>query len=177
METRSSLSFLASYWVNFENVQKNLELYDSPDLYTLDYLIGKSDEEMDEFFRRRPDLILFFPYLLGIRENKFEKPFSKRILKIQDVSGVYYLDFNKIDIGKLDLYLKFFHDSGLSWVLRSGLRKSVHDYAVGVESGMDSNGRKNRSGEMGELYLETVLKDIADKKRLVISWTDNKRKR
>lgn len=44
------------------------------------------------------------------------------------------------------------------------LRKSVHDYAVGVESGMDSNGRKNRSGEMGELYLETVLKDIADKK-------------
>ena len=33
METRSSLSFLASYWVNFENVQKNLELYDSPDLY------------------------------------------------------------------------------------------------------------------------------------------------
>ncbi|MFB5967445.1 hypothetical protein J7T88_03990 [Streptococcus thermophilus] len=55
METRSSLSFLASYWFNFKNVQKNLELYDSPDLYTLDYLIGKSDKEMDEFFRRRPE--------------------------------------------------------------------------------------------------------------------------
>lgn len=164
METRSSLSFLASYWFNFENVQKNLELYDSPDLYTLDYLIGKSDKEMDDFLRSRPDLILLFPYLLGIRKNKFEKPSSKRILKIQDVGGVYYLDFNTIDTSKLDLYLKFFHDSGLSWVLRSGLRKSVHDYAVGVEAGLDSNGRKNRSGEMGELYLETVLKDIADKK-------------
>lgn len=164
METRSSLSFLASYWFNFDNVQNNLELYDSPDLYTLDYLIGKSDEEMDSFFRSRPQLLLLLPYLLGIRESKFEKPTSKRILKVQDIDGVYNLDFNEIDEEKIDLYLKFFHDSGLSWVLRSGLNKSVHDYAVGVEAGMDSNGRKNRSGDMGELYLETVLKDIAAKK-------------
>lgn len=164
METRSSLSFLASYWFNFENVQKNLELYDSPDLYTLDYLIGKSDEEINDFFRSRSSLLLLLPYLLGIRDNKFEKPYLKRILKVQDIDGVYYLNFNEIDEENIDAYLKFLHDSGLSWVLRSGLKKSVHDYAVGVEAGMDSNGRKNRSGDMGELYLETVLKDIAERK-------------
>ena len=112
METRSSLSFLASYWFNFENVQKNLELYDSPDLYTLDYLIGKSDKEMDEFFRKRPGLNLLFPYLLGIRKNKFEKPFSKRILKIQDVGGVYYLDFNTIDTSKLDIFEQTYEKVG-----------------------------------------------------------------
>lgn len=163
MATRSSLSFLASYWFSFENVKNNLALYDSPDLYTLDYLIGKSDEEMNQFFKGRPELLLIVPYLLGIRENKFEKPYSKRILKVQDVDGVYLLNFKEIDVDNIDLYLKFVHDSGLSWVLRSGLNKSVHDYAVGVEAGMDSNGRKNRSGDMGELFLETVLADIANK--------------
>ena len=32
METRSSLSFLASYWVNFDNVKRNMEIFDTPEL-------------------------------------------------------------------------------------------------------------------------------------------------
>lgn len=161
METRSSLNFLASYWVNFNNVKKNLELYDIPELYTLDYLIGKNNEEIDNFFKENPKLFLLIPYLLGIRQDKFEKPTSEKILKVQGQDNVYTLNFKEIDISKLDLYLKFLHDSGLIWVLSTGLKRSVHDYAVGIEAGMDSNGRKNRSGAMGELYLEMVLSDIA----------------
>lgn len=68
---------------------------------------------------------------------------------------------------KIDLYLQFLHDSGLSWVLNMGLKRSVHDYALGIEAGMDSNGRKNRSGNMGELYLSTVLTDIAKTKNWI----------
>ncbi|MDT9542368.1 type II restriction endonuclease [Streptococcus mutans] len=164
METRSSLSFLASYWFDFDNVKANISNYDEPDLYTLDYLIGKSDQEIDNFFKKRPNLLLLLPKLLGIRDSKFEKPIRNRILKVQDVSGVYTLNFKDIDLSKLDLYLQFIHDSGLDWVFKIGLRKSVHDYVVGVEAGMDSNGRKNRSGDMGELYLETALKKIAKEK-------------
>lgn len=162
MKTRSSLSFLASYWFNFDNVKTNIASYDEPDLYTLDYLIGKSDKEMENFFKTRPNLLLLLPKLLGIRDNKFENPTKERILKVQDISGVYHLNFKSIELEHIDLYLKFIHDSGLNWVFKTGLRKSVHDYAVGVEAGMDSNGRKNRSGTMGELYLETVLKKISD---------------
>lgn len=164
METRSALSFLPSYWINFDNVRKNIQLYDIPELYTLDYLIGKSDEEIDNFFHKQPEILLLIPYLLGIRENKFEKPFSNRKLKVQGIDGTYLLDFKEIDIKNINLYIQFIHDSGLDWVLSKGLRKSVHDYAVGIEAGMDSNGRKNRSGDMGELYLETVLADIAQNK-------------
>lgn len=38
METRSVISFLDNYWVNYNNVRKNIALYNTPDLYTLDYL-------------------------------------------------------------------------------------------------------------------------------------------
>ncbi|MGK0555226.1 type II restriction endonuclease [Macrococcus capreoli] len=160
METRSVLSFLANYWVNYDNVRKNIALYDTPDLYTLDYLIGKSDEEINDFFTERKELLLMTPKLLGIRPTKLDKG----VLEVQDVDGTYKLNFKEIDEENIALYLQFIHDSGLGWVLKNGLRKSVHDYAIGVEAGLDSNGRKNRSGKMGEAYLEEVLKELAVKR-------------
>lgn len=160
METRSVLSFLANYWVNYDNVRKNISLYDTPELYTLDYLIGKTDEEIDDFFTKRKTYLLLIPKLLGIRPGKLENG----ILNVQDVNGTYQLNFKSIDEENIALYLQFIHDSGLDWIFKNGLRKSVHDYAIGVEAGLDSNGRKNRSGKMGENYLEEVLKNIAQKK-------------
>lgn len=160
METRSVLSFLANYWVNYDNVRKNISLYDTPELYTLDYLIGKTDEEIDDFFIKRKTHLLLIPKLLGIRPGKLENG----ILNVQDVNGTYQLNFKSIDEENIALYLQFIHDSGLDWIFKNGLRKSVHDYAIGVEAGLDSNGRKNRSGKMGENYLEEVLKNIAQKK-------------
>lgn len=160
METRSVLSFLANYWVNYDNVRKNISLYDTPELYTLDYLIGKTDEEIDDFFIKRKTYLLLLPKLLGIRPGKLENG----ILNVQDVNGTYQLNFKSIDEENIALYLQFIHDSGLDWIFKNGLRKSVHDYAIGVEAGLDSNGRKNRSGKMGENYLEEVLKNIAKKK-------------
>lgn len=152
MQTSSELSFLPNYWVNFENVKRNLDKYDIPDLYTLDYLIAKNRYEIENFFKERAHLIKLVPKLLGIRENKM----TKGILEVQGIDGTYHLNFRDIDSKNIEQYIKFIHESGLTRCLQEGLRKSVHDYAVGVEAGMDSNGRKNRSGDMGEMYLEKV---------------------
>lgn len=158
MQTRSQLSFLPNYWINFENVKRNIDSYDTPDLYTLDFLIGKNHHQIENFFKERASLIKLVPKLLGIRENKL----TKGKLEVQDVDGTYTLDFHNIEMKNIEQYLKFIHESGLTSCLQKGLRKSVHDYAVGVEAGMDSNGRKNRSGDMGEMYLEKVLNSIAE---------------
>lgn len=159
LETRSSISHVASYWINFDNVQKNIQLYDEPDLYTLDYLIGKNEEEIKQFFRTRPHLLLMVPKLLGIRDDKLEK--KKTFLKVQEIDGEIFLNFKEIDLENLEKYIEFLYDSGLLWVFKKGVRKSIHDYAVGLEAGMDSNGRKNRSGKAGEAFLEEVLENIA----------------
>ena len=176
METRSSLSFLPSYWVNFENVKSNLEKFDCAELYALDFLKNKSNDVVDAHFRSRPEALLLIPYLLGIRDDKFEKPISERKLKVQGLDETYILDFKNIEVDKIEKYLEFLHDSKLDWVLTQGVDKSVHDYAVGLESGMDSNGRKNRSGKMGELFLEKVLADIAKERNwLYCGQTDSKK--
>lgn len=161
LSTRSELKFLANYWVNYDNVQKNMALYDIPELYMLDYLIGKTEEDIHQFFIERPHLFVMLPKLLGIRPTRLDK--GK--LSVQDVHDYYVLDFKEINHEDIPLYLKFLDDSGLTSLLKSGLTKSVHDYAIGVESGLDSNGRKNRSGKMGEDYLNEVLKVVAQDKQ------------
>ncbi|MCT4395453.1 type II restriction endonuclease [Periweissella beninensis] len=160
--TRQTLSLPANYWINFENVKKNMEKY-GPDVFTLDYLIGKSSSDLDYFFTDRPELLKLVPQLLGIRDNKFEAPVSKKILKVEGVDGEYLLDFKNIDIINIKLYLKFIHDSGLGWLLLKGISKSIKDYSTGIEAGMDSNGRKNRSGQRGELFIEALLEKLAIK--------------
>lgn len=160
MSTRSSLKFLANYWVNFDKVFDFADKFDSPEMYALDYLIGKTDPQLISFFRDYPETIKLIPSLLGIRDSRFKK--GTRILEVQDLHEVYELDFGYIDDEKFDYYIKFIFDSGLAELLKSGLKKSVYDYNVGVESGMDSNARKNRSGNMGEMFLETLLDNFAD---------------
>ena len=164
LNTRSTLKFLPKYWINFDNVRKNINLYDNPDLYTLDYLIGRTDEELKDFFYSRPELLKLTPKLLGIRDARMKKG----VLEVEDIEGDYELNFREIEESKLDLYIEFIYKSGLVWIFKKGVQKSIHDYAVGVEAGMDSNGRKNRSGDRGELYLEELLNSIAESREWLV---------
>lgn len=132
-------------------------------MYTLDYLIGKNESKIEIFFKERPNLLKLVPKLLGIRDAKL----IKGKLEVQDVDGTYELDFSNIDESNINKYIQFINESGLTWCLQDGLSRTVHDYAIGVEAGMDSNGRKNRSGDMGEMYLEKVLNSIADEKNWI----------
>ena len=79
MSTRSSLKFLANYWVNFDKVFDFADKFDSPEMYALDYLIGKTDPQLISFFRDYPETIKLIPSLLGIRDSRFKKEhvFSK----------------------------------------------------------------------------------------------------
>lgn len=161
METRSSLKFMADYWVNFDKVKNFANLVDTPEMYALDYLIGKNDPELLDYFLKYQESFKLIPSLLGIRKDKFKK--GTKILEVQDLHGVYELDFENIKDDDYELYIRFIFASGLADLLKSGLKKSVYDYNTGVEAGMDSNARKNRSGKMGELYLESLLNSIATK--------------
>lgn len=173
IETGSVLSRVPSYWVKFENVQNNMNLY-GPDLFTLDYLIGKNRNVMEQLFTKHPYLIRTIPRLLGIREKTLTDTGKKlglsnqKYLKVQGVSEEYLLNFSVIDTHKLDKYFEFIYESGLDQILFKGISQSVHDYAVGVEAGMDSNGRKNRSGKNGEEFLDMILSDFVKERR---EWT------
>ena len=70
------------------------------------------------------------------------------------------MDFNKKRGSKLsdedvDGYLQFMKKSGLFVIFNS--TKNLFDYVLGVEVGMDTNARKNRSGEAMEQLIKPVI--------------------
>ena len=83
-------------------------------------------------------------------------------------------------------YIKFMRESGLFNLLQNHIINNLYDYVLGIEVGLDSNGRKNRGGHLMEnlvesyiikagyeknvnYFKETYLKDIEKKWNLDLS--------
>ena len=73
-------------------------------------------------------------------------------------------DFSSYDPERLPRYLEFLEETGIKELLVDGKIKNLIDYMIGVEAGLDSNARKNRSGKSMELICETFIKDWCDAK-------------
>ena len=58
----------------------------------------------------------------------------------------------------------FLKESGFLKLVSDKTIKSIPDYFIGVEVGLDSNGRKNRSGTSMEDIAEFFIKDICQRK-------------
>jgi hypothetical protein len=58
------------------------------------------------------------------------------------------------------LALQFFKQTGLIKLFTKDGVKNLVDYVIGVEAGLDSNGRKNRSGTSMETIVESYLKQF-----------------
>lgn len=158
LDTITDIHHAPDYWFDFSTIDKHVDDY-GPDICTLDYLHGKSNDEMKLFFTQHPDILKTIPILLGIRDDKM----TNGILPVFDPNGDYELNFKQIDVSQIDQYMSFIIKSGLADVLRgNGIHSSVHDYTYGVEAGLNSNARKNRSGDEGETHLAKILQSIVD---------------
>jgi type-2 restriction enzyme mjaIII len=139
------------YFVNWNKVFANsadLEIA----LNKLNYLLGKDDlqGEFYKLYESNPDIVKALPVLLAVRENNLE------IYDKASKESEFY-DFSGKD-NDADKYFEFLDKSGLAKLFQRDGIKNLVDYAIGVEVGLDSNGRKNRGGTLMEeivgLFLE-----------------------
>lgn len=74
-------------------------------------------------------------------------------------------DFTKEKITDEDIekYLIFVKETGLKDLIVKRNIKNFVDYMIGVEAGLDSNARKNRSGHAMENIVEIFIKDVCEK--------------
>ncbi len=156
---------LWSYFVNWEKVFKNtkeIELL----LNIFNYLIGKEDFD-DEFrflIKRHPKIIKIIPSLV-VRDGSNRKSF-KILVDYKSKRLVYEdYDFSKENVSDEDIekYLTFVKETGLKDLVVNRKIKNFVDYMIGVEAGLDSNGRKNRGGHAMEEIVEIFIKDICEK--------------
>lgn len=159
MTTRSVTNRTPAYYINWDKVRDNTTKYEV-ELNTLNYLVGKNNinEEATMLFTKQPNLLKAIPTLIANRDYDLD------ILRINDDKSMSFdhLDFTNIDETKIKDYVTFMEESGLLDFLQNDAKKSLVDYAFGVEAGLDSNGRKNRSGTQNEEILEINLSKLVE---------------
>lgn len=167
-EFLSSLSITnrtPEYYVNWDKVERETKQYEL-ELNTLNYLIGKEDiyEETLRLFEQQPNLIKAIPSLIASRDKVLD------ILSIDENDDMSFerLDFSKIAMERIEDYVIFAEDSGLLDFLQNKANRSLVDYVYGVEAGLDSNARKNRSGTTMEGILERHVSKLASE--LGLEW-------
>ena len=90
--------------------------------------------------------------LLAVRENNLEI-----YDKVSRESEFYDFSGKDRDVNK---YFEFLDKSGLTKLFQRDGIKNLVDYAIGVEVGLDSNGRKNRGGTLMEEIVGLFLEEF-----------------
>ena len=139
-----------SYYVDFEKVYGNVENI-KIELNILNSLIGSKNIKADfeKILQKYPETVKCIPILLAVRNTE---------ISVSDENGSKVFEFTK-SIQTVSDYSTFMEKSGLFDLLQNHLIGNLLDYVTGVETGLDSNGRKNRGGHLMEDLVESFIKN------------------
>ena len=135
-ETNQTLDFFC----DFDKISTNVAEVEMS-LNTLNYLIGKENLEkaVEEVWQRDSTSFEVLGILIAVRDG--DKP-------IVDKNGNVVL--LKSYFESKEKVVEFLKGTGLSEIFESRRIKNLVDYVFGIETGLDTNARKNRSGHIME---------------------------
>lgn len=138
------------YYVDFEKVYENVDAI-KIELNIMNALIGSKniEVEFEEMLKKYPEIIKCIPILLAVRASE---------IYAQDKDGAFNYDFKHMNYS-VDQYLVFMKKTGLLNLIAGQKVHNLVDYVLGVETGLDSNGRKNRGGHQMEDLVESFIKN------------------
>ena len=137
-----------TYYVDFEKIYKNVDKV-KVELNILNSLIGSQniEEEFQNILIKYPETLECIPLLLAVRSRE---------IFVKDEINEYLFKFDKMVYSIKD-YIKFMRESGLFDLLQNHIINNLYDYVLGIEVGLDSNGRKNRGGHLMENLVESYI--------------------
>lgn len=137
-----------TYYVDFEKIYKNVDKV-KIELNILNSLIGSKniEQEFKNILIKYPETLECIPVLLAIRSNE---------IFVKDEINEYLFKFDKM-VYSISDYVRFMKESGLFDLLQNHIINNLHDYVLGIEVGLDSNGRKNRGGHLMENLVENYI--------------------
>ena len=143
------------YYIDFKKVYKNVDSI-KIELNILNSLIGSKNIETDfeNLIAKYPETLKCIPILLAVREYE---------IFAGENGDVKLYTFNK-QINTVEDYKLFMRKTGLFDLLSNHIINNLYDYVTGVETGLDSNGRKNRGGHQMEDLVESYIQKAGFKK-------------
>lgn len=143
-ETNATLDF----YTDFSKIKENVRSIEIK-LNTLNYLIGKPDlaAAVKELWDNDKRVFSILDILIATRQDQHKK--------YLDEMGKAHLVHDLLN--SCEGVMKFLNETGLADILKSKNIKNLVDYVFGVEAGLDTHARKNRSGDITELLLHRIL--------------------
>lgn|SRR5690554_236112 len=139
-----------TYYTDFPKIYRNVDKI-KVELYILNSLIKSPDIERDfrNLVNKYPEVLKVIPILIARRGT--EVLISKKGEN---------LNFNfKNPNYSIDEYVEFMEKTGLFDLLSNHMISDLNDYVKGVEVGLDTNARKNRTGTAMENIVESFIID------------------
>ena len=136
------------YYIDFDKVHRNVDNI-KIELNILNSLIGSNNIETDfeNLINKYPEVLKCIPLLLAVRANE---------IYAIDSEGEFTYNFKKPNLS-VEQYKVFMRKTGLFDLIENHIVNNLVDYATGVETGLDSNGRKNRGGHLMENLVESFI--------------------
>ena len=138
------------YYIDFETIYKNANKY-KVELNIINSLVGSKNIEKDfiEIVKKYPEVLKCIPTLLAVRQNE---------IKVLDNDGNRFeYNFDNMNYS-VEQYSVFMKETGLFDLIGNHIINNVYDYVLGIESGLNSNARKNRGGHLMEDLVESFIK-------------------
>ncbi|BCI61784.1 type II restriction endonuclease [Coprobacter secundus] len=144
VETNATLGFFS----DFNKIAANVDAI-SIKLHQLNYLIGQEDmaAAIKSLWEENPKVFSVLDILIAIRTSEKKKAIDK--------NGCICLieDFFETPEGVIE----YIEETGLKEVLQNKKISNLVDYVFGVETGLDTNARKNRSGHIMERRIADLF--------------------
>lgn len=145
-ETNQTLDFFC----DFDKISANVAEVEMS-LNTLNYLIGKEDlaKGVSEIWKRDHKVFEVLGILIAVRDEG-KKPVADKDGNVVLLKSYFESEAKVVE---------FLEGTGLSDIFESRRIKNLVDYVFGIETGLDTNARKNRSGHVMENTVAKILKD------------------
>lgn len=145
LETNANLGFFTDFAKCHANVNKI-----AMRLNALNYLIGKDDiaAAVHDLWEENPQVFTTLDMLIGVRTKDKKFSFNKES-EIQLIEKFFT---------SAEGVVEFIQDTGLEKVFRNKQITNLVDYVFGVEVGLDTYARSNRSGQIMEEWVASILK-------------------
>lgn len=143
-DTNATLDF----YCDFHKISQNVENI-AFSLNSLNYLIGKQDlRKAVEFIWNRDKKVFDVMDILIATRGKDNKMYFDGRGNFRSIHSLF---------SSVDGVMEFLDGTGLSEIFKNREIKNLVDYVFGVETGLDSNARKNRSGKITENLITKIF--------------------
>lgn len=142
-----------NYFVDRKKIYQNIERL-KIEINILNSLVGSTnvEKEIKGILVKYPEVLPIFPLIIAVRNQN---------VKISDFDSLKIFSFKKRKLlpNEIDSIIEFCNKTGIINIFSE--IKNLKDYLMGIEIGMDTNARKNRSGATMELMLAEPLEKLS----------------